>query len=287
MSKQNYVGQYLINTVRQTDWCRQEVGECLWQDSKNLLCAHYANQTMGTQFHSILLVPVRLAKKIKWYASFDEFYGEISSDSNGSVDITMTLKERDGFQSIRALPQDYSDDMGCGYFYPERNCVAQLARCIKERPVAGKFLAKYIAAEAVKHKARKATIETIAKMIADAGLSADEVKTMSNDTNAEGTIEMSNTNTDKTDNDLTVEQWLQVRKEAGLKIDPGTAEVVMDYRCHLDPYGVYPDIPEEYRYIGKEYFVRSPGSDIWVAGYHLPDGIWEKIRSTARDDDDF
>jgi len=173
MGKQNYVGQYLINTVRHGDWCKQDVGECIWQDSKNLLCAHYANHSMGNQFYSILRIPTRLTKKIKWYATFDEFYGAISSDSNGRV-ATMTEKERDGFESIKGLPQLYEDDMGREYLYPDRNCVAQLARCIKERPVAGKFLEKYIVAETVKHKARRETREAIAKMIADAKLSADE-----------------------------------------------------------------------------------------------------------------
>jgi hypothetical protein len=35
-----------------------------------------------------------------------------------------------------------------------------------------------------------------------------------------------------------IEQWLAVRKEAGLKIDPETAEVDWDYGQTLDPYGV-------------------------------------------------
>jgi hypothetical protein len=33
--------------------------------------------------------------------------------------------------------------------------------------------------------------------------------------------------------------------EAGLKIDPETAEVMWTYAQTLDPYGVYRDVPEE------------------------------------------
>ena len=38
------------------------------------------------------------------------------------------------------------------------------------------------------------------------------------------------------------EAWLAIRKEAGLKIDPETAEVECVYALTLDPYGVYPDL---------------------------------------------
>ena len=65
-----------------------------------------------------------------------------------------------------------------------------------------------------------------------------------------------------------MEQWLVVRKEAGLKINPKTAEV--DAQT-LDPYGVYPDLPEECQQVGREYFARSPGSDIWVHFHDLPE----------------
>jgi hypothetical protein len=79
---------------------------------------------------------------------------------------------------------------------------------------------------------------------------------------------------------MTLEQWLAVRKGAGLQIDPETAEVHWEYGRSFDPYGVYPDLPEECQCIGREYFARSPGSDIWVHFYDLPDTIrealWEK-----------
>jgi hypothetical protein len=77
--------------------------------------------------------------------------------------------------------------------------------------------------------------------------------------------------------------WLASRKEAGLKIDPETAEVEWTYAETLDPYGVYPELPEEYWQVGREYFARSPGSDVWVSFGDLPEAtrnaLWEKHKS--------
>ena len=53
-------------------------------------------------------------------------------------------------------------------------------------------------------------------------------------------------------------QWLAIRKEAGLKLDPETAEVEWCYAQTLDPYGVDPDLPEQCQQISREYFARSP-----------------------------
>ena len=78
------------------------------------------------------------------------------------------------------------------------------------------------------------------------------------------------------------EKWIAVRKEAGLKIDLETAEVNWWYAQTLDPYGVYPGLPEEYQQVGREYFARSPGSDVWVRFGDLPkttgDALWKKHR---------
>jgi hypothetical protein len=67
---------------------------------------------------------------------------------------------------------------------------------------------------------------------------------------------------------------------AELKIDPETAAVDWIYAQTLDPYGVYTDLPEECWQVGREYFARSPGSDIWVWFGDLPeatrDALWEK-----------
>jgi hypothetical protein len=75
-------------------------------------------------------------------------------------------------------------------------------------------------------------------------------------------------------------EFLSIRKEAGLKIDPATAEVEWLYALTLDPYGIGLDIPEEYQCVWREYFARSPESDIWVEFGDLPpatrDLLWEK-----------
>ena len=69
----------------------------------------------------------------------------------------------------------------------------------------------------------------------------------------------------KTDcGNLTVQQWLEIRKEAGIHIDPNTAEVMWIYTRTLDPYGVHSNLPVELQQIGREYFARSPEYDIWV-----------------------
>ncbi len=80
-----------------------------------------------------------------------------------------------------------------------------------------------------------------------------------------------------------IQQWLASRKEAGLRIDPETAEVDWEYGQVMDPYRVYSDLPEECQQVGRQYFARSPGSDIWVHFRDLPDEarevLWEKHKS--------
>jgi hypothetical protein len=80
-----------------------------------------------------------------------------------------------------------------------------------------------------------------------------------------------------------VEESLAARKEEGLKIDPDTAEVDWHYAQTLDPYGVYPDLPEECQCVGRKYFARRPGSEIWVHFNDLPDkvsdALWERHKS--------
>jgi hypothetical protein len=76
---------------------------------------------------------------------------------------------------------------------------------------------------------------------------------------------------------LTVEQWLLIRKEAGLTINADTAEVDWWYGLTLDPYGVLPELPEEYRQSGRVYFARAPSSDIWVHFSDLPDATRDAL----------
>ena len=74
-----------------------------------------------------------------------------------------------------------------------------------------------------------------------------------------------------------VEEWLEIRKKAALDIDPATAEMKCEYRYTLDPYGVKPDLPAEARQIGREYFARSPGSDIWVSIHDLSEDVVQAL----------
>jgi hypothetical protein len=77
-------------------------------------------------------------------------------------------------------------------------------------------------------------------------------------------------------------QWLAIRKEEGLKIDPETAEVEWWYANVGDPYDVGL-VPKEDWCIGRASFARSPKRDIWVSFHDLPEAtekaLWEKHRS--------
>jgi hypothetical protein len=78
-----------------------------------------------------------------------------------------------------------------------------------------------------------------------------------------------------------IEQWLAVRKEAALKIDPDTAEVDWGYGLTLDSYGVL-DLPEEARQVQRVYWARSPGSDVWVRFDDLPDTVRKELWAKHR-----
>jgi hypothetical protein len=77
-------------------------------------------------------------------------------------------------------------------------------------------------------------------------------------------------------------EWLAIRKQAGRKIDPESAEVAWEYGLVLDPYGIHGKLPDELCQVGRIYFARSPGSEIWVEFGDLPDAtvhaLWEKHR---------
>jgi hypothetical protein len=76
-----------------------------------------------------------------------------------------------------------------------------------------------------------------------------------------------------------IERWLAIRKEEALKIDPETAEVDWVYAQTLDPYGVLDEweLPEEFDRVGREYFARAPGRDVWVEFGDLPDETRDKL----------
>ena len=68
------------------------------------------------------------------------------------------------------------------------------------------------------------------------------------------------------------DEFLAKRKEAGLLIDPETAEVSWTYAHIVDPYGIEPDFHEEEKCLGRVYFARAPGSDVWVSFYQCLPG---------------
>jgi hypothetical protein len=80
--------------------------------------------------------------------------------------------------------------------------------------------------------------------------------------------------------DQEFEEFRSTRREAGKDIDPANVEVKWIYAQTVDPYGLDPELPVECQQVGREYFVRSPGSDIWVWFGDLPsamrDTLWER-----------
>ena len=81
-----------------------------------------------------------------------------------------------------------------------------------------------------------------------------------------------------------IEQWLAIRKEAGPKINPETAEVDWGYGQTLDPYGVLDEweLPEEFHCVGREYWARTPGSEVWVQFSDLPEAVREQLWAKHR-----
>jgi hypothetical protein len=73
-----------------------------------------------------------------------------------------------------------------------------------------------------------------------------------------------------------IEEFLKIRREAALEIDPETAEVEWTYGQMEDPYGLYHLRPEE-QTIGREYFARTPGSNVWVSFGDLPEEARERL----------
>jgi hypothetical protein len=66
-------------------------------------------------------------------------------------------------------------------------------------------------------------------------------------------------------------------REEGLKIIAETAETTWSYTQVLDPYDFFDEIPPEADCVGRSYFARNPGSDIWVEFGDLPDETREKL----------
>jgi hypothetical protein len=77
--------------------------------------------------------------------------------------------------------------------------------------------------------------------------------------------------------EVTVEYLEALRKEVGRHIDPDTAEVDWVYAQVLDPYGDARDLPEQFQQVGRDYFARSPGSNLWIWFHDLPDAIADRL----------
>jgi hypothetical protein len=82
---------------------------------------------------------------------------------------------------------------------------------------------------------------------------------------------------------ILVDEWLAVRTEAGKKIDPQAAEVMWTHAYTTDPYGVRADLLDEEKQIGREYFARSQGSEIWVSYGDLPDETLAALRGSPQE----
>jgi hypothetical protein len=83
------------------------------------------------------------------------------------------------------------------------------------------------------------------------------------------------------------EQWLAVRKEEGLRIDPEHAQISLEHGQVGNPYGLY-DLTDEGSCIGRNYFPRSLGSNVWVSFDDLPaavcDRLWTRMKAGDFDD---
>ena len=77
---------------------------------------------------------------------------------------------------------------------------------------------------------------------------------------------------------------MRTRKEAGLKINPETAEVFWNWGYILDPYGVW-DLTDEEKYVGRQHFARSPGSEVWVSFHDLPAAVRDRLWASPKADE--
>jgi hypothetical protein len=85
--------------------------------------------------------------------------------------------------------------------------------------------------------------------------------------------------------EVTVRYLKALRQAVGLHFDPETAEVDCIYAQTLDPYGDLPNLPEEYQQVGREYFARSPGSDVRIWFGDLPEAARDALEKLMEKQD--
>jgi len=82
---------------------------------------------------------------------------------------------------------------------------------------------------------------------------------------------------------ISAEHFHTLMRAIGSQIDPDTAEVLWLYAQVFDPYGIYPELPEDHQCVGRAYFAVAPEAGIWVEFGDLPeetrDALWEKHSS--------
>jgi hypothetical protein len=70
--------------------------------------------------------------------------------------------------------------------------------------------------------------------------------------------------------------FLALKRQAALKIDPATAEMIWVYGDPFDPYGIGPEVPDEH--LHELCYVSSPGSKISVWVGDLPNEARQALR---------
>jgi hypothetical protein len=160
--------------------------------------------------------------------------------------------------------------------WPRDADVATIARCI----LATLKYEPHVVDTSVLRRALEGVIEHTTR----AGISQtqEETKTMTDEKRTVDQSEMPPSLPDVQADPMTLEQLLAIRKEAAVNIDPETAEVFWEYGSVRDPYGLY-DLTNEEDNVGRNYFARSPRSDVWVHFGDLPkatrEALWKKHSS--------
>lgn len=80
---------------------------------------------------------------------------------------------------------------------------------------------------------------------------------------------------------ISAEEALEEIRAAASEIDPHRAEIMWAYADVMDPYGI---LGCAYGCIGRVFYVRNPGSDIWVAEYDLPETVRSEFFNSGRRD---